>query len=191
MKDKADFQLDVVLDSKAIVNETKDGDLIIEGYASDYDTDRDGEAFEQGCFNKALERYMTTNPVILYHHKLSQALGQTLEARLDQKGLWVKARIDKPAPNSWAMDVFQKIKRGTIRGFSVGGQFYRKMTKAGPRIFNADIHEISVTPQPVNPRTLYAVAQKAFPDQPDYEQMLAQLEEVEEFLSHRQVTSRL
>lgn len=191
MKERAPFQFDVVLGSKAVVTQTSEGDLIIEGYASDYDNDRDGEAFEEGCFNKALETYMNTNPVILYHHKTSQALGQALEARLDQKGLWVKARIDKPAPNSWAQDVFQKIKRGTIRGFSVGGQFFRRLTPEGPRIFNADIHEISVTPTPVNPRTLYAVAQKAFADQPDYDKMIGQLEDVARFLSQPPLNSDL
>lgn len=187
MKETADFQYDVVLDSKAIVQQDEDGDLYIEGYASDYSEDRDAEAFEEGCFQKSLQHYLDTNPVLLYHHKKSQALGQVLQARLDQKGLWVKARIDKPADGSWAQDVFQKVRRGTIRGFSVGGQFKRRIKDGALKIYDADIHEISVTPQPVNPRTLHAVAAKAFADDERVEQVEA-LEKVMSILSQATVT---
>lgn len=187
MKETAPFQFDVMLDTKAVVSE-EDGDLLIEGYASDYREDRDGEAFEPGCFQKSLQKYLDTNPVLLYHHKTSQALGQVLSARLDPNGLWVKARIDKPAPGSWAQDVFQKVKRGTIRGFSVGGQFKRRFTEKGWKIHDADIVEISVTPTPVNPRTLHAVATKAFDDNSDYDELVDKLDRTLTLLSQATVT---
>lgn len=165
----AEFSFDVVLDgAKAQVSETEDGDLIIEGYAADYDTDRDEELFEPGAFQEGLKAYLDSNPVLLYHHKKGLALGQVIQARLDQKGMWVKARVDKPEPGTLLADVYRKIKKGTMRGFSVGGKFYRKWSALGPtRIFKADVHEISVTPQPVNPRTLFAVGAKAFEDDTD------------------------
>lgn len=157
----ADFEFGFALEGKA-VTEDENGSLVIEGYASDFDFDRQDEAFETGAFNSALDAYMTNNPVLLYHHRYDTALGQVKEVRLDQKGMWVKAEVDAPEPNTPVADYYRKIKNGTIRGFSVGGKFYRRMTDAGSRIFKCDLREISVTPMPVNQRTLFAVAGKAF-----------------------------
>lgn len=160
----AQFQYDFFLDQKAhSVTEDENGDLFIEGYASDYGLDRQEEAFEPGAFEEGLKAFMETNPIMLYHHKFDQALGQFVDARIDQKGLWVKGRVDKPEPGTWAADVYNKIKKGTIRAFSVGGIFRRRQTPNGPRIFKCDLGEISVTPFPVNPRTTFALAgAKAF-----------------------------
>jgi HK97 family phage prohead protease len=155
-----DFTLDALLpDRKAVAD---DGSIIIEGYASDIGLDRQDEMFEDGAFTKAIEKFLSTNPVLLYHHDAGKALGRVLELEPHPgKGLWMKAVIDPPAQGSWAEDVFEKVKRGTIKGLSVGGRFFRP-TKG--RISRADLMEISVTPLPVNPRTLFAVAQKAFGD---------------------------
>lgn len=160
----ADFRYDFVLDQKATdITEDENGDLWIEGYASDFGVDRQDEAFEPGAFDRGLKSFMERNPVLLYHHKFDQALGQIVSSSLDDVGLWVKARVDKPAAGSWAEDVFNKVKRGTIKGFSVGGLFKRRNTPDGPRIFDCDLAEISVTPFPINPRTTFAVtAGKAF-----------------------------
>jgi HK97 family phage prohead protease len=149
-----------VLDTKATVTEL-DGELIIEGYASDFDTDRQDEAFEPGAFDAAIKSFME-NPVLLYHHQFDKALGRVLELTRDAKGLLMRAVLDKPAAGSWAEDIYNKVASGSIKGLSVGGKFHRKMTDAGPKIHKADLMEISVTPMPVNPRTLFAVAGKAF-----------------------------
>jgi len=150
-----------VLDTKATVTEVGDGELIIEGYASDFDNDRQDEAFEPGAFDTAIKSFME-NPVLLYHHNFERALGRVLELRRDAKGLFMRAAIDPPATGSWAEDIYNKVRSGTIKGLSVGGKFFRKQTPAGPKIHRADLMEISVTPMPVNPRTLFAVAGKAF-----------------------------
>lgn len=195
MKEQAEFQLDMVLGEKAAVTVAADGDLIIEGYASDYEADRQDEFFEPGAVNDGLKAFLDTNPILLYHHKSGQALGQVIEARVDNVGAWIKARVDKPAPGSWAQDVYQKVKRGTIRGFSIGGRFFRRPDqKSGmTKIYKADIHEISVTPYPINPRTLFGVAQKAFSDEeaPDYDAMVDKLEETLQFLSQAPLSSQL
>jgi phage head maturation protease len=46
-----------------------------------------------------------------------------------------------------------KIRRGTLRAFSVGGRFFR----VGRQIIRADLHELSVTAVPANPRALFTV----------------------------------
>jgi HK97 family phage prohead protease len=165
----ADFEWTLVLDdAKAQVAENDDGDLIIEGYAADFRTDRDNEMFEKDAFEDGLKSFLDTNPVLLYHHKKALALGRVLSAKIDDVGVFIKAMLDKPEPGTFAADVYRKVKSGTIRGFSVGGKFYRRFTAAGPtRIFQAEVHEISCTPQPVNPFTLATVGAKAFDELDD------------------------
>lgn len=163
LEQTADFHVEI--EGKATVLEDG-GDLYIEGYASDYGVDRQDEAFEPGAFDQAITDFMK-NPALIYHHDFAKSLGvvEALERR--DEGLWMRARVDKPAAGSWAEDVYNKIKRGSIKGLSVGGRFHRRLSPSGPRIHRADLVEISVTPTPVNPRTLFAVAGKAFESKPE------------------------
>lgn len=159
----AEFEFGFTLDGKAVVTEPDDnGDIYIEGLASDFGLDRQDEAFEPGAFNEGLKAYMSNNPILLYHHKTDVSLGQVVSADLTNEGLHVKARVDAPEPGTMIADYVRKIKNGTLRAFSVGGKFHRHMTANGPRIFKCDMRELSVTPLPVNPRTLFALAGKAF-----------------------------
>ena len=63
MADVAAFTLDVALprDAKA-VHEGQDGDLIIEGFASDFNVDREDEMFEAGAFSKGVRESSTAPP---------------------------------------------------------------------------------------------------------------------------------
>jgi HK97 family phage prohead protease len=133
VKEQATFQFDFALDADASV-ELEGKALRIEGYAAGFDRDREGEAFMPGVFDKGLEKYFKRNPVLCYHHHTDQALGVVEEAKLDGKGLFVKAKLDDPEPGTPLADVYNKVKSGTIKGFSVGGIFRRKMTPQGPRI---------------------------------------------------------
>lgn len=166
------------------VQEQEDGTLVLEGYASDFLTDRDMEAFEPGAFERGLKAFMA-NPILLYHHKPSDQLGVVREAAIDGKGLKVVAEFPKPPEGSPLLHVYNLVRRGMMRGFSVGGAFKRRMTATGPRIFDVDMQELSVTPLPVNPRTLFAVAGKAFSDEEpgELERLAAAVEGIETVLN--------
>lgn len=181
MKEQAPFQLDVLLDAKAVVAEADAGDgLWIEGWASDFEVDRQDEAFMPNAFSKAINQYLK-NPVLLYHHMADKAVGQVKDLKLaPDKGLYVKAWLDKPADGTEDANIYNKVKSGTIRAFSVGGVFRRKQTPMGPRIHEVDLREISITPLPVNPRSLFAVAGKAFGTEPDLAAHLDALTELVE-----------
>jgi HK97 family phage prohead protease len=177
VEQKAQFQYESVFDTKTIVAE--DGDIIVAGYASDFDVDRDGEAFEPNAFNTGLLNYLASNPILLYSHDPDKCLGAVEEAYIDEKGLFIKARVAKPAAGSWAEDVYNKIKRGFIRAFSVGGFFKRKDTDQGTRIFDVDLAEISCVPVPANPRTLFSVASKAFKNEEEVDKKVRLAEALE------------
>lgn len=170
---EAPFQFDFLIDTKATIEETEDG-IWIEGYASDFGMDRQDEAFEPGAFEKGMQEFMK-NPVLLYHHKFDQAMGHIKSFEHRSDGLWIKAWVDKPEPHTTLADVYRKIKSGTIRGFSVGGKFYRKVKG---KIHTADLIEVSITPTPVNPRSIFAVAGKAFGDTTELDGAMAVLDEV-------------
>lgn len=168
MKTEADFQLESFIDAKAQVSENSDGSVTIEGIASDWGVDDQDELFEPGAFQKGIDNYLSTNPVLLYHHNGGKPLGQVLELKENRQGLWMKAKIDPPAHGSWAEDVVGKIKSGTIRGLSVAGKFRRRQGPDGRmRIYEAGLREISCTALPVNPKTVFAVTAKAFTETPD------------------------
>lgn len=175
MNDSAPFTFDFALDGKAVVEAEADGCLRIEGYAAGFDRDRENEAFLPQVFERGFEKYFQSNPILCYHHHTDQALGVVEDARLDGKGLFIKAKLDDPEPGTPLADVYNKVKSGTIKGFSVGGIFKRKMTPHGPRIHKADIAEISVTPVPMEPGSLFALAGKAFGSELELEAALESL----------------
>ncbi len=177
MKTEAKFEFDMVLDTKAVSITTDDnGDLYIKGWASDFDEDRDDEQFEPGAFDHGVKAFMETNPVLLYNHRFGPGnalcLGQVevMERRpmpSGKSGMWMEARVDQAEPNTEARQVYNQIKRGTMRGLSVGGKFYRRAVDGVRKIWKADIMEVSVTPVPANPRGLASVGAKAFGDDSD------------------------
>lgn len=165
-----DFQLDSTLDTaKSAVTTADNGDVYIEGWASTVGADRAGDLIEPGAFDESIARFMASNPVLLHNHDLQKALGEVLNLESKPEGLWMKARIDAPAAGSWAEDVVRKITRGTIKGLSVRGKMFRpngslaqSRFDGGGRVNRVDLYEISTTPLPVEPGSLFAVTAKAF-----------------------------
>lgn len=168
MLTEAPFQIDSHIDVKAV--EGDEGDIHIEGWAARWEPDEQDEAFEPGAFKSAIDDFMSRDRPLLYHHG-GLALGQVEQLEERPEGLWMKARLDRPEPQTEAADIFNKVKRGTIQGLSVAGKFYRKANakaqagvEAQTKIWKARLREISVTPIPVNALTLATVSQKAFED---------------------------
>jgi HK97 family phage prohead protease len=141
---------------------TTGGGQVIEGQAGGVDIDRSLEAFEPGVLAKSAAKFMRTNPVLCYHHHVDEALGVVEQMGVNSNGkLYARARLDEPEPHTKLADVFRKVKSGTIKGLSVGGIFRRKMTPQGMRIHDFDMYELSVTPVPMEPGSLFTLAGKA------------------------------
>ena len=87
---------------------------------------------------------------------------EELERRDD--GLWVKGRITaKAVKDAWhgAKGKIEMIRRGVMKGLSVRGHSWGRMTPTGPEIGHIDLAEISITPVPVQPGALFAVTKKS------------------------------
>lgn len=143
--------------------ELRSGDLEITGYAAVFQgLDAAGENFLSTAFTHSAAAAVAAGIPICYHHQTGRVLGKVLDLRPDAHGLWLRGRIDKPTPGSFAAGVFEQIKRHTLRGLSVAGYLQRIKTAAGAMISNVRLTEISVTGVPSHPLTgLDAVEVKA------------------------------
>lgn len=115
----------------------------VSGYASTPALDSDGEMVSLKAVKSALPSYMEYGN-IREMHKLS-AVGTTTEANIDEKGLYITAKIVDDV--AW-----KKCQEGVYRGFSIGGS---KLLKSGNIITKIDMTEISVVDRPANPEAKF------------------------------------
>lgn len=158
IKDKEFFQ--IVCDQKS-VREIIDGDnkaYEIEWYASTKDKDRMNDVVEPTAFEETLKQYMT-NPIVLLQHDMDKPIWNVVEASIDEKGLFIRAKITEDT--DW---VFSKLKNGVLRTFSI---WYRVKDFETIENVNSDgeynytniiksleLFEISLVSVPANPFAL-------------------------------------
>lgn len=145
------------------VREEPDGSLVVSGWASNFDVDRVGDTVTRKALERALTGYMR-NPVLLYNHQYSQPAGVVTKALVNDRGLWIEAKLPRPE-GGLPRHYFDLVKRGVMRALSIGGVWKRDALR---RLVEIDLREISVAAVGVNSGTLLsAQAGKAFGDEPD------------------------
>lgn len=165
--------LDFAFDKKAVGS---DGSIIIEGIAATLQPDREGDVIERGAMERAIPAYMR-NPLLIWYHRFEDVLGQVEKAEVTSQGLFVRARVEKPAETSPLFAVYEKIRRGVIRAFSIGARFKKKLGPGGVTIItDIDWAETSVAPIGIQPGALFTVTgQKSFASLDDELERLAAL----------------
>ena len=144
--------------------------LTIEGYANTISVDRVGDVIPLVAWNKALDNYLK-NPIILAYHNHDQPIGRMVEHNVDDKGLWVKARISAAAD-----DVFNLIKDGVLTAFSVGFSIKDAVYDAVTDLFiikELELLEISVVSVPCNQDSTFSLS-KSFDKEEDYNEFKSQ-----------------
>ena len=140
---------------------TADGKIdsvTIEGYASTNDVDRHGDIVPASVWEAGIKNYLK-NPVILAYHKHNEPVGRMTDHKVDDKGLFVKARISAAAE-----DVFNLVKDGVLTAFSIGFRIVDAEYNSALELFvvkELELHEISVVSVPANQNTLFSLS-KAF-----------------------------
>ena len=132
--------------------------VMIEGYASTTDVDRQGDVVPASVWEAGMKNYLN-NPVILAYHKHNEPVGRMVEHKIDEKGLWIKARISAAAE-----DVFNLVKDGVLTAFSIGFRIVDAEYNAAAELFivkELELHEISVVSVPANQNTIFSLS-KAF-----------------------------
>ncbi|MGH7102650.1 MAG: DUF6582 domain-containing protein [Acetobacteraceae bacterium] len=109
------------------------------GYASTPTRDLDGEVIELDAIKDALPDYMAWRNIREMHQP--SAVGVTKEANVDDKGLYIGAKIVDD-------DAWKKVIEEVYKGFSIGGDVTRR---DGATITGLDLIEISLVDRPANP----------------------------------------
>ena len=136
----------------------------ISGYASTTDIDRHGDVIPASVWEAGLQNYLK-NPIVLAYHDHNEPIGKVVEHKVDDKGLWVKARISAAAE-----DVFNLVKDGVLTAFSVGFRILDAEYNSAAEVFivkELELHEISVVSVPANQNTLFSLA-KSFETDDEY-----------------------
>ena len=142
----------------------------IEGYANTTTIDRSGDVIPMTAWNKALENYLK-NPIILAYHEDDEPIGRMVDHKVDEKGLWVKARISAAAE-----DVFNLIKDGVLTAFSVGFVIKDAIYDSVTDLFiikELELLEISVVSVPCNQDSTFSLS-KSFDNEKDYSEFKGQ-----------------
>lgn len=144
--------------------------IFIEGYASTTDIDRSGDVVPKSVWEKGIQNYLK-NPIILSQHDYDDPIGRMTEYKVDDKGLWVKARISAAAE-----EVFGLIKDKILTAFSIGFKIVDAEYNSAAEVFvikELELVEISVVSVPCNQNTLFDLS-KAFKDAGDYKKFKEQ-----------------
>lgn len=143
----------------------EDESVVIEGYASTNDKDRHGDVVPTGVWEKGLQEYLK-NPIILAYHNHTMPVGKMVEHKVDEKGLWIKAKISDAAG-----DVYKLVKKGILSAFSIGFRIKDAEYNNAAEVFivkDLELHEISVVSVPANQNTLFNLS-KAFDSAEEFE----------------------
>jgi phage head maturation protease len=116
------------------------------GYASTEARDDQGEIVKRDALVAALGDYMRFAN-IREMHQLS-AVGVAREAAVDDKGLYVGARIvDEQA--------WQKVVEGVYKGYSIGGRVTQRDPADYKTVTGLVLNEISLVDRPANPEAVF------------------------------------
>lgn len=128
------------------------------GYASTEAADEQGETVTRGALAAALDDYMRFANIREMHQP--SAIGVAKEAELDDKGLYLGAKIVDA--DAWA-----KIVEGVYKGFSIGGRVTARDPADRSVITALCLTEISVVDRPANPEAVFDCWKRsAAPDRP-------------------------
>jgi phage head maturation protease len=116
------------------------------GYASTEARDDQGEIVTRSALEAALGDYMKFANV-REMHQLS-AVGVAKEAAIDDKGLYVGAKIVDPL--AW-----EKVVAGVYKGFSIGGRATGRASGDPNTITALVLNEISLVDRPANPEAVF------------------------------------
>lgn len=121
------------------VDKSEEGVRTVTGYASTPALDLDGEIVSINAIKGALPSYMEWRNIRQMHQPI--AIGTAKEAHVDDKGLYLTARIIDA-------NAIRLLDEGVLKGFSIGGQ---KLSKTGNTITRLELIEISIVDRPANP----------------------------------------
>jgi phage head maturation protease len=122
------------------------------GYASTETLDQQGEIVRIEALEAVLPEYMRFANIREMHQP--SAVGIAEEAQIDEKGLWLGARVVDD--RAW-----EKVTEGVYKGFSIGGRVTARDPQDRRVVTGVDLTEISLVDRPANPEAVFAMMKRA------------------------------
>ena len=160
--------------SSESINLLKGGnDLIVAGYASVELVDKQGDIITRGALKDAFQKFMEDpkyRNVQLAHSNIqvgevipnyTDSEGRLWKSEVDDVGMFVVVQLRSDIEK--AKEVSAEIRKGSLRGFSIGGQAFKRMRKSDPKrgdyqeISKLELHEITICEKGINPEATFSI----------------------------------
>ena len=148
-------------------------DLIVAGYASVEVVDKQGDVITKEALKDAFRKFME-NPsyrnVQLAHSNIqvgdvvpnyTDSEGRLWKSEVDDVGMFVVVQLRSDIEK--AKEVSAEIRKGVLRGFSIGGQAFKRVRKSDPKrgdyqeISKLELHEITICEKGINPEATFSI----------------------------------
>lgn len=143
------------------------GDGVVEAIVATYDVDSIGDRIVPGAFAKSLDQWRESGDSIPFiwshmHDDIDAYLGDVIEAKETDDGLWVRAQLDMDDEKS--RKAFKLIKGGRVRNYSFAYEVRDSEEKDGEMLLR-ELHVFEVGPTLVgmNQQTRTLVAKRSSP----------------------------
>lgn len=150
-----------------------DNGLVIAGYASVEMVDKQGDLITTGALKGAFDNFMKAEGfrnVQLAHSNIqvgevipqyTDSSGRLWKSGVDDAGLFVVIQVRDDIEK--AREVANEIRKGALRGFSIGGQAFKRMRKADSEhgdyteISKLELHEVTICEKGINPEATFRI----------------------------------
>ena len=148
-------------------------DLVVAGYASVELVDKQGDLITRGALKDAFDGFMRSEKyrnVQLAHSNIQ--VGEVLDSYVDSNGRMWKSECDDTGmfvvvqlrnDIEKAREVAAEIRKGNLRGFSIGGQAFKRVRKSDSikgdyqEISKMELHEITICEKGINPEAQFSI----------------------------------
>ena len=148
-------------------------DLVIAGYASVEMVDKQGYLITRGALKDAFGNFMKADGfrnVQLAHSNIqvgsvipeyTDSNGRVWKSGVDDAGMFVVIKLRDDIEK--AREVANDIRKGSLRGFSIGGQAFKRMKKADDKhgdyteISKLELHEVTICEKGINPEATFRI----------------------------------
>lgn len=148
-------------------------DLVVAGYASVELVDKQGDLITRGALKDAFDGFMKSDKyrnVQLAHSNIQ--VGEVIDSYVDSNGRMWKSECDDTGmfvvvqlrnDIEKAREVAAEIRKGNLRGFSIGGQAFKRVRKSDSihgdyqEISKMELHEITICEKGINPEAQFSI----------------------------------
>jgi len=148
-------------------------DLVVAGYASVELVDKQGDLITRGALSDAFDGFMKSDKyrnVQLAHSNIQ--VGEVIDSYIDSNGRMWKSECDDTGmfvvvqlrnDIEKAREVAAEIRKGNLRGFSIGGQAFKRVRKSDmekgdyQEISKMELHEVTICEKGINPEAQFRI----------------------------------